>query len=317
MEVNFHLPGLRQNLALNMVLLSMLEKRPQYFREGVRIASFFGEFPMSLWNGGRRSLNDQCDAGFIENAIKSINAKGVSVRYTYTNMFLDEEDLKDSYCNFCMKAADNGQNGILVVSPLLEEYVRKTYPSFRINSSTCKEIRSIDAVNEELEKDYHLVVLDYNFNNRFEELEKIKDKGRCEILVNAVCQPDCPRRGKHYENEAKNQKIMLKNRMRTPERQIPLEPWHCDYGEHNEFHTIQSYCTYVSPEDIWEIYVPMGFRNFKLEGRTANLFYIMEVYCHYLIRPEYRVDAATTLLNSLAANRLITVARPKPAKWEE
>jgi len=316
MEVNFHLPGLRQNLALNMVLLSMLEKRPQYFREGVRIASFFGEFPMSLWNGGRRSPNDQCDAGFIENAIRSINAKGVSVRYTYTNMFLDEEDLKDPYCNFCMKAADNGQNGILVVSPLLEDYVRKTYPRFRINSSTCKEIRDIDAVNEELEKDYHLVVLDYNFNNRFEELEKIKDKGRCEILVNAVCQPDCKRRGKHYENEAKNQKIMLKNRTRTPERQIPLEPWHCDYGEHNEFHTIQSYCTYVSPEDIWEKYVPMGFRNFKLEGRTANLFYIMEVYCHYLIRPEYRVDAATTLLNSLAANRLITVARPKPAKWE-
>lgn len=315
MEVNFHLPGLRQNLALNMVLLSMLEKRPQYFREGVRIASFFGEFPMSLWNGGRHSPNDQCDAGFIENAIKSINAKGVSVRYTYTNMFIDEEDLKDPYCNFCMKAADNGQNGILVVSPLLEEYVRKTYPSFRINSSTCKEIREIDAVNEELEKDYHLVVLDYNFNNRFEELEKIRDKERCEILVNAVCQPACPRRGGHYANEAKNQKILLKNRTRAPERQIPLEPWHCDYGEHNEFHTIQSYCTYVSPEDIWEKYVPMGFRNFKLEGRTANLFYIMEVYCHYLIRPEYRVDAATTLLNSLAANRLITVARPKPSRW--
>lgn len=316
MEVNFHLPGLRQNLALNMVLLSMLEKRPQYFREGVRIASFFGEFPMSLWNGGRRSPNDQCDAGFIENAIKSINAKGVSVRYTYTNMFLDEEDLKDPYCNFCMKAADNGKNGVLVVSPLLEEYIRKNYPGFRINSSTCKEIRDIDAVNEELRKDYHLVVLDYNFNNRFDELEKIEDKGRCEILVNAVCRPECPRRGKHYENESKNQRIMLKNRTRTPDRQIPLEPWQCDYGEHNEFSTIQGYCTYVSPEDIWEKYVPMGFTNFKLEGRTANLFYIMEVYCHYLIRPEYRVDATTTLLNSLAANHLITVAKPKPSKWQ-
>lgn len=109
MEVNFHLPGLRQNLPLNMVLLSMLEKRPHYFREGVRIASFFGEFPMSLWNGGRRSPNDQCDAGYIEHAVKSINDKGVSVRYTYTNKFLDEEDLKDPYCNFCMKVANNGK----------------------------------------------------------------------------------------------------------------------------------------------------------------------------------------------------------------
>ena len=93
MEVWFHLPGLRQNFPLNMMLLSMLEKRPHYFREGVKIASFFGEFPMSLWNGGRRSPNDQCDAGYIQSAVKSINDKGVSVRYTYTNMFLDEEDL--------------------------------------------------------------------------------------------------------------------------------------------------------------------------------------------------------------------------------
>lgn len=315
MEVRFHLPGLRQNFPLNMLLLSMLEKKPEYFREGLKIASCFGEFPMSLWNGGRKSPDDQCDAGFIENAIRSINAQGVAVRYTYTNMLLNEEDLKDPYCNFCMKAADNGKNEVLVVSPILEAYVRKNYPGFKVNSSTCKEIRDIDEVNRELQKDYHLVVLDYNFNNRFDELERITDKGRCEILVNAVCRPDCPRRGKHYENEAKNQMIMLKNRTRTPDRQIPLSPWHCEYGDHNEFHTIQSYCTYVSPEDIWEKYVPMGFTNFKLEGRTANLFYMLEVYCHYLIRPEYRVDAATTLLNSMAASHLITVGRPKPSRW--
>lgn len=315
MEVRFHLPGLRQNFPLNMLLLSMLEKKPEYFREGLKIASCFGEFPMSLWNGGRKSPDDQCDAGFIENAIRSINAKGAAVRYTYTNMLLNEEDLKDPYCNFCMKAADNGKNEVLVVSPILEAYVRKNYPGFKVNSSTCKEIRDIDEVNRELQKDYHLVVLDYNFNNRFDELERITDKGRCEILVNAVCRPDCPRRGKHYENEAKNQKIMLKNRTRTPDRQIPLSPWNCEYGDHNEFHTIQSYCTYVSPEDIWEKYVPMGFTNFKLEGRTANLFYMLEVYCHYLIRPEYRVDAAATLLNSMAASRLITVGRPKPSRW--
>lgn len=315
MEVKFHLPGLRQNYPLNMTILSMLEKKPQYFREGVKIASFFGEFPTSLWNGGRPSFSDQCDAGFVENVVRSINAKGVPVRYTYTNMFLGEEDLADPYCNFCMKAADNGMNEVLVVSPLLEEYVRKNYPGFKINSSTCKEIRDIDAVNEELRRDYNLVVLDYNFNNDFEALEKIEDKGRCEILVNAICTPDCPRRGKHYENVAKNQRIMLNNRKLPPNRQAPLEPWHCEYGEHNEFHTIQGYTTYVSPEDIWEKYVPMGFRNFKLEGRTANFFYVLELYMHYLIRPEYRVDAATTLLNSLESSHVLRLMKPRPGVW--
>lgn len=181
--------------------------------------------------------------------------------------------------------------------------------------STCKEIREIDQVNEELDKPYYLVVLDYNFNNRFEELQKIRDKGRCEILVNAVCSPDCPRRGKHYENVAKNQRIMLKNRKMPPDRQIPLESWHCEYGENNCIYTIQEYNTYVAPEDIWEKYVPMGFRHFKIEGRTANLFSLVETYCHFLIRPEYQGVARLQFLNNLVANRVLTINRPRPAKW--
>lgn len=221
MEVKFHLPGLRQNYPLNMLILSLMEQKPEFFREGIQIASFFGEFPASLWNGGRPSNYDQCDADYVRNVVKNINAKGIPVRYTYTNMLLNEEDCKDPYCNFCMQIADNGMNGVIVFSPVLERYIRENYPGYRLNSSTCKEIRDIRLVNEELKKDYHLVVLDYNFNNRFEELDKIEDKERCEILVNAVCIPDCPRRGEHYKNIARNQRIMLKNRKLPADKQIP------------------------------------------------------------------------------------------------
>ena len=85
MEVKFHLPGLRQNYPLNMLVLSMLKQKPEWFREGVQIASFFGEFPTSLWNGGRPYLYDQCESACIRNVVKIINAQGVPVRYTYTN----------------------------------------------------------------------------------------------------------------------------------------------------------------------------------------------------------------------------------------
>ena len=93
MEVKFHLPGLRQNFPLNMLMVSLLEQKPERFREGVQFASFFGEFPTSLWNGGRPSNYDQCDANYVKNVIKAVNAKGIPVRYTYTNMLLTEEDL--------------------------------------------------------------------------------------------------------------------------------------------------------------------------------------------------------------------------------
>ena len=314
MEVKFHLPGLRQNYPLNMLVVSLLEQKPEYFREGIKIASFFGEFPMSLWNGGRLSNYDQCDEGFVRNVIKNINAKGIPVRYTYTNMLVNQEDLKDPWCNFCMREADNGMNEVMIFSPILEQYIRETYPGYKLNSSTCKEIRDIDLVNEELKKDYYLVVLDYNFNNQFDELEKIEDKARCEILVNTLCTPNCPRRGEHYENIAKNQRIMLENRRMPADKQTPLEHWQCEYGERNCVHTIQSYSTYIAPETIWEKYVPMGFNNFKIEGRTANLFSLVETYCHYLIRPEYQGQTRILLLNNLAASRVITVNHPRPAK---
>lgn len=315
MEVYFHLPGLRYNYPLNMFMVSLLEQKPYCFREGIKIASFFGEFPCSLWNGGRPSNFDQCDASFVRNVIKNINDKGIAVRYTYTNMLLNEEDTKDPYCNFCMQEADNGKNEVMIFSPILEKYIRENYPGFKINSSTCKEIRDIDLVNEELKKDYYLVVLDYNFNNRFEELEKIEDKGRCELLVNAVCIPDCPRRGKHYENIAKNQRIMQKNRKMPPDKQIPLENWYCEYGEKNCIHTIKEYSTYISPEDIWQKYVPMGFHHFKIEGRTANIFSLVETYCHYLIKPEYQGETRLLLINNLVANKIITVNKPRPSQW--
>lgn len=315
MEVCFHLPGLRQNYPLNMLVLNLLKTKPDWFREGVKIASFFGEFPTSLWNGGRPSNYDQCDATFIRNVVKNINAQGVPVRYTYTNMLISEPDLADPYCNFCMEVADNGMNEVMIFSPILENYIREKYPSFKLNSSTCKEIRDIDQVNEELKKDYYLVVLDYNFNNKFDELARIEDKARCEILVNTLCKPDCPRRGDHYKNIAKNQRIMLKNRNHPKDKQIPLEPWHCEYGEYNCIHTIQEYSTYISPESIWEKYVPMGFNQFKIEGRTANLFSLVETYCHFLIRPEKQGEARILILNNLVANHVLTINRPKPSHW--
>ena len=93
MEVKFHLPGLRGNYPLNMLLLSLLEQRPDFFREGIKIASFFGEFPTSLWAGGRLIVGDQCDTPYVRNVIKSINGKGVPIRYTFTNPIIEKEDL--------------------------------------------------------------------------------------------------------------------------------------------------------------------------------------------------------------------------------
>lgn len=311
MEVKFHLPGLRKNYPLNVMFAGLLKRHPEYFREGVTIGSCYGEFPTSLWNGGRISQPDQCTSDYIYAVIKSLNDWGIPVRFTYTNLSIEEEDLADPYCNYCLNMAHNGMNGVILVSPLLEAHVRKNYPKMNIVSSTCKCIRGIEGVNEELKKDYALVVLDYNFNNQYEELEKIEDKGRCEILVNAICTPNCPVRSAHYKNISDNQKKITKNMKLPKDQQVPIEVW--DYkgcsGKQN-VHTIKNNCTYVSPQDIWEKYVPMGFRNFKIEGRTDDLFYVLEAYCHYMIKPEYEGEVRLSLLRNMQDAQLIQVMNP-------
>lgn len=289
MKVRFHLPGLRYNFPLNMLLVDLMENSPHFFREGLEIASMFGEFPTSKWNGGRfAGGSDQCGAEFIRGVIQAINAKGIPIRYTWTNPLLTEADLSDPYCNFCMKEADNGLNEVIVVSPILEEYIRKTYPNFRVTSSTCKEIKDIDVLNEELEKDYKYVVLDYNLNNQFDLLSQIKQREKCEFLVNCCCIPNCPRRGEHYRFMANQEMISLKNRKLPAGMQMEIPRWYCEYGERTSLYISKNYVTHVSPEAIWETYAPMGFHNFKLEGRTANIFLLIDTYAYYFAKPEYR-----------------------------
>ncbi|MCR5675084.1 MAG: hypothetical protein K6G16_05170 [Lachnospiraceae bacterium] len=312
-SARFHLPGLRYNFPLNMIWVSLNRQHPELFREGVEIGSFFGCFPFALWNGGREiDPNDQCDAGFILATIRAINEAGIPIRYTFTNPLLTEEDLKDEFCNFCLQAASGYRNEVLVFSPLLEEYIRKNYPSFVINSTTCKEIKDVDALNAEMEKDYKYVVLDYNLNGNWEFIEKLRHPDKLEVLVNATCTPNCPRRGEHYREIARRQRIVLKNRKLPPERRKPLPEWNCKYGIENTVYSIQSYPTVVKPDEIWEEYIPRGITNFKIEGRTANLFGLIDTYCFYMIRPEHAAEVRFQVLRNLEQSGVVAVRRPRP-----
>ena len=164
---------------------------------------------------------------------------------------------------------------------------------------------------ENKSKDYDLVVLDYNMNNRFDELEQITDKGRCEVLVNSLCAPNCPARATHYRNISENQKIVVRNMKLPKEQMIPLVPWNfkgCNGGKN--IYAIRDFCTYVSPEDIWEKYVPMGFKNFKLEGRTESVFNVIELYCHYLVKPEFQGPVRFWMIELMERLKIIQVNMP-------
>ncbi len=316
MRVKFHLPDFSGHFMFNLVFAEMLRYKPEYFREGVEIASVYGVFPPSLWNGGRIQQGT-CNRKFIKGVINAFNERGIPLRFTFTNPMLEKKHLSDDFCNMVMNLANNGLNEAIVMSPLLEDYIRKNYPKYKLTSSTCKRITDPDALYSEVNKDYHIVVIDYDLNNKFDILEKIPDKEKCEILVNACCEPACKRRSAHYESIGLQQ-IAYANHM----KKYPDMPFNSDrlLREHPEIEQIAScrcmernifdiknLSTHISPDDIWNKYVPMGFCQFKIEGRTLDIFNLMEHYLYYMIKPELKEEARFMLLKQLKANNVISI----------
>lgn len=73
MSIKFHLPDFAVRYHFNRIFLSMLEHCPQYFYDGVEIASVYGCFPQSLWNGGR-TMPGVCDKSFVKRLFGSLTS---------------------------------------------------------------------------------------------------------------------------------------------------------------------------------------------------------------------------------------------------
>ena len=310
MKARFHLPGIYTHFKFNLIFATVLEQFPQYFRD-VEIASFYGAFPQSIWNGGR-TQEGLCDKKYVKMVLNAFNEKGIPVRFTFTNPALEKKHLNDKFCNMVMSLANNGLNEAIVVSPILEEYIRKNYPNFKLTSSTCKRLDDGERLAAELEKDYSIVVVDYDLNNKFDILEKLPHKDKCEFLVNSNCRPACPNRAQHYYNVGVQQ-INYANHMRKYPDQ-PYDPiifgdgkdQNCPFFTRNIF-DVRDLSTNIKPDDIWEKYLPMGFEQFKIEGRTAWLFNLIETYVYYMAKPEFADKARYTLIDFCNANDVITV----------
>lgn len=288
-EIYWHLPGLCYFRFMNQVLLNLLEKYPESFCDGYKIASVYGTFPGAIWNGGRSvfGLTSKTDMGKI---IQSYNQKGVPVRFTWTNTLLEEKHLSDTYCNLIMEQADNGMNQILTNVPVLEEYLRKEYPSFKVISSTTKRLVDKDVLKKEMEKDYHLVVLDYDLNHDEETLSMLEPYAdRVELLVNEICVPNCPMRKAHYENQSKAQLTF-----------DPNLPFKCPHDTSRRiFEECKNRPAFISKEQINE-YAERGFVNFKIVGRGLPMDFAKEAYLYYLVKDEYRDFIRKKLDSTLA-----------------
>ena len=304
MSIKFHLPDFCGNYKMNLCFADMLKEKPQLFYNDIEIASSYGCFPPAAWNGGRTAVG-AVKRDFIDFIIKQYNSRNIPIRYTFTNPMITEKHLTDPFCNMITRIAENGLNEIIVNVPVLEKYIRENYPLYPIISSTVKQIENKEKLIEELQKDYKLVVLDYNWNNRFDILESLPNKDRIEILINPYCTPHCKKRKQHYEFLGKRQfeyNLQVFGDEKTALRPLQKKEFTCpnmdlDFYEQTKFET------HVSPQMIFEKYVPMGYSNFKIEGRMIHAVDILESYLYYMVKPEHRDAVRVRMLKTLLGKR--------------
>lgn len=308
MPVKFHLPNFVNlySAQLNFSTILLLKENPELFYEGVQIASVFDSFPVA-WNGGRIVAGHMTSQMIEQNVppiFKMFNDLGVACRLTFSNPLIKKQHLSDVNCNRILELAENGLNGAIVQSEPLEAHIRKTFPRIRLTSSTCKQLKTLESISEELEKDFDLVVLDYNVNRDLKLLERIPHKERCEILVNAICNPDCPRRGEHYRYIGAYQ---LEHSNKEAQQQCGLADmdWKCENLKKDVIER-RSSPNYLSPEDIYERLNPLGYCNFKLEGRGNPIADLIEQYVYFLVRPEHAQTVRIKLMSDIMSLRRVT-----------
>ncbi|MBQ6025393.1 MAG: hypothetical protein IJL20_07295 [Lachnospiraceae bacterium] len=289
--IYWHIPGLCYFGLINQVLLDTMRRYPSHFRDGYKIASCYGSFPGAIWNGGRNLFDGFSSKADVERIIAAYNKQGVPARFTWTNVLLEEKHIYDSYCNMIMRVGDNGMNQVLVNRPVLEEYIRKEYPRYKVLSSTTKRLLNADAILEEVKKDYFLVVLDYDLNHNESVINKLLPVAdKIEILVNETCHPGCARRANHYVEISKHQ-LEFDNRIQFPCSDPTPDKWN--------FERVKKLPTFMSNEDIAK-YIDMGYRNFKIVGRSGPKQYIIDSYLYFLVKDESRDFIRNILMSTIS-----------------
>lgn len=287
--IEFYLPGVYEAFGLNIYFIELLQEHPEYFYPDITIKAVYGAFPGAIWNGGR-VRRDVITYEEIQPIIEGYNSHNVGIKYTWTNPCLQSIHLSNYFCNYIMDLSkDCPLNEVIINSPILEKYIREKYPNMPLISSTTKVLTTTDAINEELKKDYKLVVLDFRKNIDFDFLSKIENKDKIELLINAYCGPECANRKAHYQE------------MGLAQLGIPIPQ-----GERLDCSLAPSFCvaigrpTFIGVEDLYEkYYKELGFSHFKIEGRSLQYNERLQNYVYYLIQPQYHTQVLVDCYNKV------------------
>ena len=278
----YHLPGLFECYELYRVFLPLYRAHREYFYDWCEIGSIYGAPADCIWGGGRVGGGTH-DPRAVLGLMREY---GISARLTFSNSLLTEAHLSDRICNdLCRLFSESKppQNGVIVHSDLLLDYLKKTYPGLYFVSSTTKVLTKFPELQKELGRaEFSYVVPDFRLNPALKQLAELPQaqKDKVEFLCNECCWFGCTDRKRCYETVSRRNLGEI-----CPEH-------HCaapDAAGGYRFSRAMENPGFIGIGDIQRVYLPMGFSNFKIEGRGLGSALILEFLLYYLTKPEYQI----------------------------
>lgn len=279
---HYHLPGLFEFFELYKIFLPLFYEHRDWFYDWCDIGSIYGAPEGSLWGGGRTSSGN-ADA---DDVLALTDKYGISARLTFSNSLLKKEHLSDKKCNMLCALFKKAriQSGVIVCSDLLAEYLLTDFPELYLVSSTTKVLTDFEAFRAELDRNaFKYVVPDFRLNKAFEKLGGLTQtqKDKVEFLCNECCSFACTDRKTCYENVSR--KNLGEN---VPDYKCAAPDGAGGY----RFSEAMKNPGFIGINDILNTYIPMGFSNFKIEGRGLGSALVFEFILYYMTKPEYQLE---------------------------
>ena len=279
---HYHLPGLFEFYDFYKVFLPLWKEHRDWFYDWCDVASIYGAPGDCLWGGGRATFGD----ARLSKVIALINEYKLSARLTLSNSLLREEHLSDKKCNELCAAFEKTINasGVIVHSDLLAEYLQVKFPGLYLVSSTTKVLTDFSDFEAELKRSaFKFVVPDFRLNKAFDRLSQLSQpaKDKVEFLCNECCNIKCLDRKACYEN------VSRKNLGEKVDNHKCRQPG----GEGGyRFSLAMKNPSFIGLADITKTYMPLGFSNFKIEGRGLGSAMLLEFILYYMTKPEHQLQ---------------------------
>ena len=314
MKAYYHLPGLFEFYELYKQFLPLYRKHREYFYDWCDIGSIYGAPADCIWGGGRVGFGEHDS----KEVLRLMQEYGISARLTFSNSLLTKEHLPDKKCNELCRIFDIGgdnersrgfgndkdiechidndndisginksikecRNGIIIYSDILIDYIKENYPDFYFVSSTTKVLTDFCKFENELNREeFRYVVPDFRLNKSFDNLKALSQhqKDKVEFLCNECCWFGCMDRKKCYET------VSRKNLGEDCPEHYCTAP---DAEQGYLFSKAMENPGFIGIDDIKNTYLPMGFSNFKIEGRGLGSAMVLEFLLYYMTKPQYQI----------------------------